>query len=125
MKQHINSKHTAQINLPIGHPERITESMQNMKFLCAICGQTFAVPTELETHVVEHAEEEKVDGFSSVTTRNIICRYFKRGYCSKGDQCNFKHEKSETNSTPSCRRGRQCSYLKKNKCSFFHPGIGV
>ena len=124
MKQHNSTKHKMQTNLPIGHPERIKESNQRMKFGCVICGKSFALPNELEEHVEIHTRKETENGFLPSTSK-ITCRYFKRGYCSKGEQCRFNHEKPKTHFAPMCNRGQQCVYLARNSCNFFHPGIGV
>ena len=91
--QHMNSKHKSNNrNLPVGHPERLRTqekvSHQQMKFACAVCGYRFQLPGEVEEHVREHHGDERFE----TQNRNRICRYFKRGFCAKGDQCAYQHK---------------------------------
>ena len=39
--------------------------------------------------------------------------------------CGFKHKDPYTNYTPACKHGPKCFFLHQNRCSFFHPGVGV
>ena len=62
---------------------------------------------DVDEHLDEHREERNVP-FEGVKIR--ICRYFKRGVCSKGQFCKFKHESQEQlrNRTPQCLKGQGC-----------------
>ena len=68
----------------------------------------------------EHHGDERFE----TQNRNRICRYFKRGFCAKGDQCTYQHKKP-IKSTHACNNGMQCHFLKQNRCRFFHPEVGV
>ena len=44
---------------------------------------------------------------------------------TRGIQCRFAHVEQYRQVAPQCQKGPMCWFLKQNKCSFFHPGIGV
>ena len=67
---------------------------------------------------------ERPGGFENVNASKI-CRYFRRGYCAKGSQCEFKHSQAYKNYAPACNQGPGCRFLSQNRCSFFHQGVGV
>ena len=130
LKQHKTSKHQNNYrdrqNLPVGHPERIAEQervyLQRLNISCAICGGRFQSQSQLEDHMKEHTTNQQ--SFERQNA-NKPCRYFRRGYCAKGNQCAFQHNEHNQNYTPACNQGNQCRYLYWNRCSFFHPGVGV
>ena len=129
LKQHMNSKHKSAESLPVGHPDRVnnreTGSQESMRFACTLCGKKFPSANEIEIHVKEHSESQNgTEGFERQTS-NRPCRFFKQGFCAKGNACGFKHNEPYTNYTPACKHGPQCFFLHKNRCSFFHPGVGV
>ena len=123
-KQHMQSKHgnndRARTSLPVGHPNRYQrkESVQNIP--CTICSKVFATGKEVDDHMEFHKEENKTQqGFQS-TWKEKICRYFRNGFCFKGEQCLFKHIEASGHQAPPCRRGQQCSFKARNMCKFFH-----
>ena len=129
LKQHTNSKHAKhkeRQNLPVGHPERVRDqesvSLMSMRNACNICGCRFQYQNQVEAHMREHNTNQQ--GFERRQARKS-CRYFRRGYCLKGNQCAFEHSEQTQNHTPACNKGLECRYLYQNRCSFFHPGIGV
>ena len=128
MRQHKSSKHKKTYSLPVGHAEWVrdvrNEPQTHKAFACTDCGQTFASIHEISEHVKEHTgQTHKSESFRKV---NRSCRYFRRGYCAKGNNCNFSHKESQsTHYTPTCNKGSQCLFLQQNRCSFYHPGVGV
>ena len=128
LRQHKSSKHKNNNRLPIGHAEWVradrNETQTHKAFACTDCGQKFASIHEISEHVKEHTgETHKYNSFKKV---NKSCRYFKRGYCAKGDKCTFSHKESQsTYYTPTCNKGSQCLFLQQNRCRFYHPGVGV
>ena len=133
LKQHISSKHTEIKHLPVGHPDQAklkntsNSSISNTAhILCGQCGKAFKTGEEVEVHMQVHIHiEEEEKGTFLEKNELKICRYFKRGFCSKGNQCRFIHSKQYQQPTPQCDKGSMCTFLKQNRCSFFHPGIGV
>ena len=129
LKQHIKSVHKKTVELPIGHPDRFTEqervTQQNMQYSCNLCGCIFRFQNQIQNHMKEHRTNfDSQQGFVNQNV-NRACRYYRRGYCAKGDQSEFKHGKSYQNYTPACNRGSECRYLSQNRCYFYHQGIGV
>ena len=59
------------------------------------------------------------------TTRET--RFFRRGTCFKGIQCKFIHanEIQKKLPVPFCKKVETCSFFRKYRCFFFHPGVGV
>ena len=57
-----------------------------------------------------------------------ICRYYLNGNCWRQDLCRFVHDvskKTERQNTPPCRIGKQCIYLARGTCKYFHRNVGV
>ena len=73
----------------------------------------------------EHrSSHERQQGFQNKSSGKP-CRYFKKGYCAKGNQCTFKHIESYKTYAPACNQGPECRYLAQGRCYFFHPGVGI
>ena len=90
------------------------------------CDERVSRGKDLERHMTASEAETKsnYEGFKR-SRAEIICRYYRRGFCEKGNQCLFKHEKTQRNSTPACNRGVECRYLYQKRCRYFHQGVGV
>ena len=74
---------------------------------CTLCDFTAASQLQLEKHnKVRHDK----------STTNLQCRFWMRGFCSKGDQCRFKHITS-----PPCRYGWYCPCWPN--CRFSHQDV--
>ena len=126
LKQHMNLKHRFRENLPVGHPDRLSEqervTQQSTQYSCNLCGCIFRFPNQIENHMKAHRNNsERPGGFENVNASKI-CRYFRRGYCAKGSQCEFKHSQAYKNYAPNCNQGPGCRFLSQNRCSFFHQG---
>ena len=104
-KQHMISKHKTnrnnlapvENNLPVGHPDRYRKNLDN-----------------------RNSMKEHENGFNRYS-EGKICKYFRNGFCVKGEQCVFKHIKSKIQA---CKRGQQCIFLYQNRCKFFHEKTG-
>ena len=127
-KQHLHAKHkNQQHNLPVGHPDRNRSRVSSQCIACRICDETFATGNALEEHMGKHRYEtrsESENGFINARAEKS-CRYYKNGFCVKGDQCAFKHEETQRNTAPACNRGQECFYFYQNRCRYYHPGVGV
>ena len=93
---------------------------------CVKCGERFANGNNVDNHMKEHKEEETNGEFQGYKETRI-CRHFRKGACFKGELCKFVHKRINIARvfTPRCSKGRNCFFLQQNKCSFFHPGVGV
>ena len=120
-KQHMQSKHhnNSKSSLPVGHPDRYHRKEVVQNKACVKCSKVFATGKETEDHMKEHARAN--DGFEYPRTEKI-CRYFRNGFCAKGEQCSFRHIE---NRIQECRRGQQCIFLAQNRCRFFHQNLGA
>ena len=127
-KQHMTAKHKnsqaksplTNDSFPVGHPERYQQKQEQRKCIaCTICNKLFANGGEIEDHMEEHVQQ---NGKFECPTKEKICKYFRNGYCAKGEQCAFKHCK---NNIKACRYGQQCTFLYQNRCKFYHEEIGV
>ena len=107
LRQHISANHESS-NQP--QPQGIT---------CELCGYICSNSNGFNEHKRwTHGEFQRV-GYK-------ICKYFVRGGCFKGDQCLFSHPyEKQFKAAPKCRNGRNCPYLARGVCTFFHPMIGV
>ena len=141
VSEHSLKQHTAPIHaasqqndirqLPVGHPEqaKLKNSKNGSKsnqghVVCGQCGKAFTSGSEVDDHMLIHIEEEENGAFRE-NKELKTCRYFKRGVCTKGIHCRFAHVKQNVQVPPQCNKGQMCRFLKQNRCSFFHPGIGV
>ena len=121
LKQHMESKHKNTDNRPDGNEHTETQNNEMpQNIACVKCNKVFATGSEIDEHMKEHVEGNQKN-FES-PNQNKICRHFRNGFCFKGDQCVFKHSKSNQNSIPACRRGPQCIFWYQNRCKFFHYG---
>ena len=71
----------------------------------------------------EHSEENNIQQNFELQTKEKLCRYFRSGFCSKGEICAFKHIQPHNNNIPDCCRGQDCRFLRQNRCKFFHEQI--
>ena len=97
------------------------------EFKCPECGQMFKSSHDVKKHQNNEHEMEKVKS-------RVVCKHWRRGHCTKGKFCLYSHVghpnnagATNKNSTkvPSCKNGSTCQWLKKQSCSYFHPGVGV
>ena len=120
LKQHMSSKHVSERSYPVGHPQRA--QMKNKEILniaCTKCDQKFENGTQVDEHMKYHTGGFKAKSFDK------ICRYFRKGYCAKGEHCIFKHVEIQSEPTPTCKRGQDCIFMQQNRCNYFHQNIGV
>ena len=121
----MNSKHSNEKELPVGHPQRAhMKNNESTNIACLQCDKRFTNGKEIQDHMKEHTGGNAGQEFKNPGV-DKICRYFKNGFCRKGDQCLFKHTEGQTNFTPKCARGTGCFFLQQNRCHYFHPGVGV
>ena len=126
LKQHMNSKRINVNALPVGHPERARKNNnETLKIACVKCDKRFSTGKDVEEHMQEHNGDGNTDQEYENPSVDKICRFFRNGYCSKGDECLFKHIGGQTNSTPTCNRGPGCFFFQQNRCHFFHPSAGI
>ena len=90
-----------------------------MNIGCTKCDKKCANGRQVDEHMKEHAGGFKTPTFAK------ICRYFRNGYCSKGEHCIYKHVEIQLEATPRCNRGQDCIFMQQNRCYYFHPDIGV
>ena len=123
LKQHLDTKHKSNnIKFPVGHPGRY-EQQKNIK--CTKCGKLFQTGREVQEHMVEHTVENNDEQTHQFVRKEKICRYFKNGFCFKGEQCAFKHVQYRNNDTPVCRNGQECKFFLQNRCKFSHESVRV
>ena len=120
LKQHASSKHLNERGLPVGHPIRAqVKNQEKLNIKCTKCDEMFSNGRQVDEHMKLHTMSfEK-------STSGKSCRYFRNGYCAKGEHCIFKHEKIQPSSTPVCNRGQDCIFMQQKRCNYFHPNIGV
>ena len=110
--------------MPVGHPQRAQQKNAESKNIsCIQCEKRFSTGKEVEHHMKEHTAEADGQKFENPSVEKA-CRYFKSGFCRKGDECVFKHTEVQENFTPKCNRGPGCHYFQQNRCHFLHPGVG-
>ena len=120
LKQHMSSKHSSERSFPVGHPQRTQlKNHETLNIACTKCDQKFANGRQVDLHMKDHT-----DGFKTPTS-DKICRYFRNGYCAKGEHCIYKHVEIKSEETPRCNRGPDCIFMQQNRCNYFHPNIGV
>ena len=130
MKQHNTSKHRNDSTLPVGHPDQAkgknNSANKASNIACVHCGKRFSNGTQIDEHMNEH-RDETTNGKFEEYKETRMCRFFKRGACTKGSQCRFSHgnENQSRQFTPRCSKGESCFFFHQNRCSFFHPGVGV
>ena len=110
-------------SLPVGHPQRYQNKNINQNIACLQCSKVFATGREVEDHMTEHTEENMNQMEFEVPQQDKICRYFRKGFCFKGDQCVFKHSKMHEPQAPMCNRGPLCIFKAQNRCLFLHPEL--
>ena len=76
---------------------------------CFKCGELFHERELLNAHIKQCHD--------SFNTNRKECRYFRRGNCSKGDNCLFVHRRSRP---MHCKNGVSCTYYARGKCNFYH-----
>ena len=85
LKQHLNAKHNNERDLPVGHPQRAQKkNNESLKIACVQCDKRFATGKEVQDHMVEHTLNNAEQNFKN-PVMDKICRYFKNGFCSKGE----------------------------------------
>ena len=130
LKQHKTSKHKSTNSLPVGHPERAQiENRDELKTLgisCVQCGKRFSNGTEIDRHMEDHINEPRNNVFRE-PRETKVCRYYRNGFCNKGETCKFSHKinKEMVSRTPRCSWGEDCKFKMQNRCRFFHSGVGV
>ena len=129
LKQHNSSKHYATPKLPVGHPEKAARKEKennHADIACVQCGKRFSNGRDVDDHMLTHKDEEENAAFEGYTETRV-CRYFRRGACVKGNMCRFVHNNTNQGRvfTLRCAKGQACIFLQQNRCSFFHPGVGV
>ena len=126
LQQHMNQKHKTTVSFPVGHPDRVkNKNSKSPKIACVQCDKRFSTGAKIEKHMKEHTGSNHSNSEFESPIKEKIRRYFKNGFCMKGEQCIYKHQRMSANFTPACNRGPGCSFLLQNRCSFFHPGVGV
>ena len=102
LRRHMNTDHS-DTNENTAPPSS-TASEYPMK--CTLCDFKAASNIQLKKHMkVRHEDKERT---------NLECRFWLRGYCARGDECNFTHK-----TVTVCRYEMQCLYWPN--CKFFHP----
>ena len=101
LKQHMSSIHS--------------RNKRTINIECTECKERFLTGHKVEEHM--KTKHHSKDGFEVGRNRRE-CRYFRNGYCNKGDTCMFKH--TIERNTQVCRNGENCYFLKINKCKFYH-----
>ena len=81
LKQHLNSKHKTEGELPVGHPQR-SQKQNNLSqnTACVQCDRRFTTGKEVQDHMQEHIGNNKEQNFIN-PDMDKIRRYFKRGFC--------------------------------------------
>ena len=86
-----------------------------------------------EKQVIKHLEDVHKLVDNEPKKINKPCRYHRQNRCSKGQDCKFLHEEKNDKETfkdnneernksnpKKCKHGLKCTYLKQNRCSFYH-----
>ena len=121
-KQHLDTKHNNTKKFPVGHPGRYVE---HKNIACTKCDKLFYTGSEVEEHMTEHRATNKSEQNFQFQRKRKVCRYFKNGFCFKGEQCAFSHIQPQNNDIQVCRRGQGCKFFYQNRCKFFHENAGV
>ena len=126
LKQHINSKHMSEKDLLAEHPQRARmKNAESLKIACTQCDKNFATGKEIDDHMTEHDGSNHTEQDLTKFGYDKVCKYFRNGFCLKGDECPFKHIQIQPNVAPQCGRGQGCIFLQQNRCFYFHPVVGV
>ena len=88
---------------------------------CLKCSKVFATGKAVEDHMTEHGNNNDTQIEYENPMKQKICRYFRNGFCVKGDECAVKHSDVSEHQVPPCRRGQHCFFKAQNRCKFFHP----
>ena len=92
---------------------------------CPLCD--FSSKSEEQT--IKHIEDvHKLVDESTSKKINKPCRYYRQKRCFKGQDCKFVHEETQEspnkkpteNTTKTCKHGIKCTFLKQNRCHFYH-----
>ena len=108
--------------------KHIGKCQGNQEYDCPECGQIYKTAIGVKKH---YDLEHKMEAVSS----NIVCKWWRKGNCTNRN-CRYAHvgqqnkvvsESTPTTSArvPACQNGSNCDWLKKGRCSFFHPKVGV
>ena len=124
LKQHTQSKHKKSVQLPVGHPNRVNADSQRMLISCTECDKRFVSANQVEEHIKQHEDRTDQNQFERIN-KHKLCRYFRNGFCRRGEECNFKHSEEQRDRVSKCKRGQECVFFQQNRCHFFHPGYGV
>ena len=103
----------------VGAGAELGKNHEALNIACTKCDKMFANGRQVDEHMKDH-----VVGFNTPTA-DKICRYFRNGYCAKGEHCLYKHVQIQSEATPRCNRGQECVFMQQNRCNYFHPNIGV
>ena len=121
IKQHMQSKHSSnKKSFPVGHPQRYQYEKEPQNIACMKCDKVFSTGNEVDNHMNEHFNEKDLHDFE-IPRKERMCRYYRRGFCKKGNECVFKHNEVKEHQAPPCRRGRHCFFNAQNRCKFSHP----
>ena len=102
-------------------------SNENIEIInCPLCDYS----GDTDEQVIKHLEEVH-ELYDDPKPRKINkpCRYFRQNRCSKGLECKFTHQENPGNKTKltensdksnMCKNGLKCTYLKQNRCDFYH-----
>ena len=94
-----------------------------MLISCTECDKRFVSANQVEEHIKQHEDRTDQNQFEKIN-KHKLCRYFRNGFCRRGEECNFKHSEEQRN-VSKCKRGQECVFFQQNRCHFFHPGYGV
>ena len=119
LKQHLDTKHRKNTVFPVGHPDRYHNQK---KISCHDCNMIFNNEREIHEHKKEHMIENNKEENYQFSRKDKVCRYFRRGFCVKGEDCVFKHISNQSMNVAACRKGQECKYFYQNRCKFYHDG---
>ena len=58
--------------------------------------------------------------FSCLETGDNICRFFLKGHCSKGNNCQFRHVRTDPSKAVVCKHWLRGLCKKGDNCEFLH-----
>ena len=86
--------------------------------VCPECGMIGKSKEAMKEHISnEHKQQE--------ATSQIVCKFYRRGNCYKGNECRYAHvghARTQTNEPRlrQCRNGASCKWQAKGMCKFSH-----